>query len=171
MILNNFADIREKLMNQAPPLQLMIKGATRMLPFERVALVLQGGGALGAYQAGVYQAIHEANIDVHWICGTSIGGINGALIAGNPPEQRVERLRDFWKAVTKPPIRIAEFPLVYRIALERQRTRAPSGPTRSARLPPCVHGAPDFFSPRPFPPLRSAAESPEAKSATTTRRR
>ena len=64
----------------------------RILPFERVALVLQGGGALGAYQAGVYQAIHEADIDVDWISGTSIGAINGALIAGNPPERRVERL-------------------------------------------------------------------------------
>ena len=66
-------------MNQAPSPERMVKGAKRILPFERVALVLQGGGALGAYQAGVYQAIHEANIDVHWICGTSIGGINGAI--------------------------------------------------------------------------------------------
>ena len=54
------------------------KRLERALPFERVALVLQGGGALGAYQAGVYQAIHEANIDVNWISGTSIGAINGA---------------------------------------------------------------------------------------------
>ena len=56
-------------------------------PFECIALLLQGGGALGSYQAGVYQALHEANIHVDWICGTSIGGINGALLAGNPPEQ------------------------------------------------------------------------------------
>src|SRR5271167_5061444 len=97
-------------MNQAPSLERMSKGATRFLPFERVALVLQGGGALGAYQAGVYQAIHEARIDVHWICGTSIGAINGALIAGNPPDKRVERLREFWEAVTKRQIALLDFP-------------------------------------------------------------
>ena len=83
--------------------QFTKKRPERALPFERVALVLQGGGALGAYQAGVYQAIHEANIDVNWISGTSIGAINGALIVGNPPERRVERLLEFWETVTKPP--------------------------------------------------------------------
>jgi NTE family protein len=88
-------------MNQAPSLGHMVEGAKRALPFARVALVLQGGGALGAYQGGVYQALHEANIHVDWICGTSIGGINGALLAGNPPEHRVERLREFWDTVTK----------------------------------------------------------------------
>ena len=97
-------------MNQAPIPDRMLKGATRVLPFERVALVLQGGGALGAYQAGVYQAIDEANIQVHWLCGTSIGAINGALIAGNPPGKRVERLRDFWEEVTKPPVRLPNLP-------------------------------------------------------------
>jgi NTE family protein len=63
-------------------------------------LVLQGGGALGAYQAGVYQALHEAGLEPDWVAGVSIGGINGALIAGNPPEQRVERLRTFWETIT-----------------------------------------------------------------------
>src|SRR5882724_9162626 len=53
---------------------------------ERIALVLQGGGALGAYQAGVYQALHEANIEPDWVCGVSIGAINSAIIAGNPPD-------------------------------------------------------------------------------------
>ena len=59
---------------------------------DRVALVLQGGGALGAYQAGVYQALHEARIEPDWVCGVSIGAINSAIIAGNPPERRLERL-------------------------------------------------------------------------------
>jgi NTE family protein len=59
--------------------------AERRLPFERVALVLQGGGALGAYQAGVYEALAEAAIHPNWIAGVSIGAINAALIAGNPP--------------------------------------------------------------------------------------
>jgi hypothetical protein len=54
---------------------------------DRVALVLQGGGALGAYQAGVYQALHEAGMEPDWVCGVSIGAINSAIIAGNPPER------------------------------------------------------------------------------------
>jgi NTE family protein len=68
--------------------------------FERIALLLQGGGALGAYQAGVYQALTEAGLDPDWIAGISIGAINGALIAGNPPEARVDKLRAFWEGVT-----------------------------------------------------------------------
>jgi NTE family protein len=68
--------------------------------YERVALVLQGGGALGAYQAGVYQALTEAGIAPDWISGVSIGAINAALIAGNPPERRLERLQRFWNTVT-----------------------------------------------------------------------
>ena len=66
----------------------------------RIALVLQGGGALGAYQAGVYQALHEAGLEPDWVCGVSIGAINSAIIAGNPPEQRLDRLRTFWDRIT-----------------------------------------------------------------------
>jgi len=71
-------------------------------PFESIALLLQGGGALGAYQAGVYEALAEAGIHPDWVAGISIGAINSALIAGNPPEARVERLRQFWELVTDP---------------------------------------------------------------------
>jgi NTE family protein len=67
---------------------------------DRVALVLQGGGALGAYQAGVFEALHEVGVEPDWISGVSIGAINSALIAGNPPERRVERLRAFWDRIT-----------------------------------------------------------------------
>ena len=67
----------------------------------RVALVLQGGGALGAYQAGVYQALHEEGIEPDWVSGVSIGAINSAIIAGNPPERRLERLRIFWDRITE----------------------------------------------------------------------
>jgi len=66
----------------------------------RVALVLQGGGALGAYQAGVYQALHEANIEPDWVSGVSIGAINAAIIAGNPPAARLKKLRAFWERIT-----------------------------------------------------------------------
>src|SRR5258705_11593882 len=63
----------------------------------QVVLVLQGGGALGAYQVGVYEAMQEAGVEPDWVIGTSIGAINAALIAGNPPEQRFERLAEFWQ--------------------------------------------------------------------------
>jgi len=65
----------------------------------QIVLVLQGGGALGAYQAGVYQALHEAGIEPDWVIGTSIGAINASLIAGNAPSDRLSRLRDFWKRI------------------------------------------------------------------------
>src|SRR5580698_1423013 len=66
----------------------------------RVALVLQGGGALGAYQAGVYQALHEAGIEPDWVSGVSIGAINSAIIAGNAREKRLEKLQAFWDRIT-----------------------------------------------------------------------
>ncbi|HTU56345.1 MAG TPA: patatin-like phospholipase family protein [Acetobacteraceae bacterium] len=69
-----------------------------------IALVFQGGGALGAYQAGVYQALHEAGLEPDWVNGVSIGSINSALIAGNPPERRLERLREFWQMITDRPV-------------------------------------------------------------------
>ena len=65
----------------------------------RVALVLQGGGALGAYQAGVYQALHEHGLTPDWVVGTSIGAINAALIAGNARDNRLARLRTFWEEI------------------------------------------------------------------------
>jgi NTE family protein len=72
--------------------------------FEQTVLLLQGGGALGSYQAGVYQALAEADLHPDWVAGISIGAINAALIAGNPPERRIERLREFWEAVSTPPL-------------------------------------------------------------------
>jgi NTE family protein len=75
----------------------------RALPGQ-VVLVLQGGGALGSYQAGVYQALYEAGIEPGWIIGTSIGAINAALITGNAPQDRLPRLREFWKRMQQRPI-------------------------------------------------------------------
>jgi NTE family protein len=69
-------------------------------PFESIALLLQGGGALGAYQAGVYERLHEAGIEPTWVAGISIGAINCAIIAGNPPDARVAKLRSFWEGVS-----------------------------------------------------------------------
>ena len=78
--------------------------ADRRLPFECVALVLQGGGALGAYQAGVYEALAEADIHPDWVAGVSIGAINSAIIAGNEPAERVTKLRAFWREITANPL-------------------------------------------------------------------
>ena len=69
---------------------------------KKVALVLQGGGALGSYQAGVYEALASSDYKPGWVAGISIGAINAALIAGNSPETRVEKLREFWRAITTP---------------------------------------------------------------------
>jgi len=76
-------------------------GADASLPGQ-VVLVLQGGGALGAYQLGVYEALHQAGIEPEWVIGTSIGAINASLIAGNAPEHRLQRLRAFWAQMEQP---------------------------------------------------------------------
>jgi NTE family protein len=88
---------------KAPARSKSARGAARApaaagLPGQ-VVLVLQGGGAVGAYQVGVYEALHEAGIEPDWVIGTSIGAINAALIAGNPLELRLPRLREFWRQV------------------------------------------------------------------------
>jgi len=70
---------------------------------DSVALLLQGGGALGAYQAGFYGALAEADLHPDWVAGISIGAINSAIIAGNPREARVAKLREFWELVSHSP--------------------------------------------------------------------
>lgn len=105
------------------------------------ALVLQGGGALGAYQAGAYEALAAAAHDIDWVAGISIGAINAALIAGNPPQRRVERLRTFWDQVSLQLLPIAAAELM-------------PAPVRSwwdtvmATLD-VWRGVPGFFRPRP----------------------
>ncbi|MEQ1865950.1 MAG: patatin-like phospholipase family protein [Micropepsaceae bacterium] len=106
----------------------------------RVALVLQGGGALGAYQAGVYQALHEADIQPDWISGVSIGAINAALIAGNPIERRMERLTEFWEKITAR--KVWAFTPDGNVFREMRNATAAM---MSASM-----GQPDFFKPR-FP--------------------
>jgi NTE family protein len=77
---------------------------TKRPSFECIALLLQGGGALGSYQAGVYEALAEANLHPDWVAGISIGAINSAIIAGNAPAERVEKLRTFWREITVNPL-------------------------------------------------------------------
>src|SRR5579863_8975412 len=69
---------------------------------KKVGLVLQGGGALGSYQAGVYEALASTEYTPDWVAGISIGAINAAIIAGNAPKDRVHRLRSFWEEITAP---------------------------------------------------------------------
>jgi NTE family protein len=107
-------------------------------PYAAVALVLQGGGALGAYQAGVYQALDEAGIELNWLSGVSIGAINAAIIAGNPREKRVDRLRDFWTTVSSGPD--APFALDGDI-FRQMRNQASAFMTM-------MGGLPGFFAPR-----------------------
>jgi NTE family protein len=127
-------------------------------PFDRIALVLQGGGALGSYQAGVYQALAEADLHPDWV-GISIGAINSALIAGNPPERRVERLRAFWETVSQPPFGM---PTIPGLELLGDLVRALYSQTRALGI--LAGGAPGFFTPRVPPPFLLPAGSPGATS-------
>ena len=106
-----------------------------MTPHGQTVLVLQGGGALGAYQGGVYEALHEAGLEPDWVIGTSIGAINGALIAANAPQARLERLREFWHRI------VQDTPL-YGPALW------PGLGEAAAHLSTLTRGVPGFFSPR-----------------------
>jgi NTE family protein len=132
---------------------------TQRPPFERIALILQGGGALGAYQAGVYQALAEANLDPDWVAGISIGAINAALIAGNSPEKRIERLREFWETVSAPP-----FGVPYIAALEARDEFTHSVVNQMYSWSALVGGAPGFFQPRVPPPFLYPNAAPEALS-------
>lgn len=98
----------------------------------QVVLVLQGGGALGAYQLGVYQAMHEAGVEPDWVIGTSIGALNGAIIAGNPPEMRLKRLRQFWET------------------MEQHSALFPNMPRLFANALTITQGIPAFFDPNPI---------------------
>jgi NTE family protein len=129
-------------------------------PFDCIALVLQGGGALGAFQAGVYQALAEANLRPDWIAGISIGAINAALIAGNAPEVRLEKLRAFWEQVTTQllfdPFGIGHYWLrgdLGHVFLNGLRAGAT-----------ILEGAPGFFKPRLVPPYLSPPGTIEATS-------
>src|SRR5262245_19787601 len=115
-------------------------------PFEVIALLLQGGGALGSYQGGVYQALAEAGLHPDWISGISIGAINSAIIAGNPPDRRVERLREFWETVTRSPVGI---PYFRSIDIPDDTLRHYVNQARALNV--LLFGAPHFFFPR-WPP-------------------
>ncbi len=117
-------------------------------------LVLQGGGALGAYQAGVYEGMREAGIEPDWVTGVSIGAINGAIIAGNRPERRVAKLQAFWERVSSGFALDAPAPFDL-LRLEFNRWSASAS---------AVFGVPGFFVPRFPSPLFTPSGSPGALS-------
>lgn len=112
---------------------------------DTVALVLQGGGALGSFQAGVIEALEELAIEVDWVAGISIGAVNAAIVAGNPPERRVERLRAFWDTITAG---LPSFPIP-----EDDRIRELVHEWSAMAV--IAQGVPGFFSPRMVPPFFS----------------
>jgi NTE family protein len=117
-------------------------------------LVLQGGGALGSYQAGAYQALCRHDFEPDWVAGISIGAINAAIIAGNPPERRVARLKEFWEMVSSP---VPWSPLT-----ADDRGRSFFNETSAAMV--ATFGVPGFFTPRLPPAPLWPQGSPESQS-------
>jgi len=122
--------------------------------FDHTVLVLQGGGALGAYQAGIYAGLADAGVAPDWISGVSIGAINAALIAGNPPERRVARLREFWERVS------AQTPFIPPAYMDPMRPMLNFFSAASS----LTLGVPGFFVPRMPPPFMAPDGSIEALS-------
>ena len=125
---------------------------------EKQVLVLQGGGALGAYQAGAYEALCDAGHMPSWVAGTSIGAINAAIIAGNPPEQRASRLREFWERISS---RLIAWPLG-----TDDNSRRIFNETSAALS--AIGGVPGFFEPRIPPAVVMPQGTPEAISVYDT---
>ncbi|KXF83417.1 patatin-like phospholipase family protein [Enterovibrio coralii] len=113
---------------------------TRRKKKPTVCLVLQGGGALGAYHIGAYQALQEAGFTPDWFAGISIGALNSAVLAGNKPEDRLEKLEQFWNRISRPGTDAH---------LPPQMAMAFNTASASQAL---MFGQPDFFTPRPVNP-------------------
>lgn len=130
------------------------KKAAAESTYSRVAMVLQGGGALGTYQMGVYQALEEANYLPTWFAGTSIGAINAAIMAGNPPEERLAKLDEFWDTIS----RFEPWPSVPANGAFRRLSNY-WGSFQAAVL-----GQPGFFRPRAVNPWFAPPGAPDATS-------
>ncbi|WP_374544920.1 patatin-like phospholipase family protein [Rhodoblastus sp.] len=130
--------------------------------FKTVALVLQGGGALGSYQAGVYQGLAEANIHPDWVAGISIGAINSALIAGNEPDKRIEKLRAFWEKVSEPPL--GPFGTPYNPNIKHMNDFVHRAINQFRAFGIAALGAPGFFHPRVPSPFVWPAPKPSELS-------
>lgn len=137
---------------------------TLKLPdYERIALVLQGGGALGAYQAGVFQGLNEAGIELTCLSGISIGALNTAIIAGNPPHKQVERLTEFWETICQPNFGLGIDPFTEQtlFGINDYTRRALSALHAGNAL---IAGQNGFFQPRFPPPSNVMPGSPATAS-------
>ena len=123
------------------------------LDHEHIVLALQGGGALGAYQAGVFEELCVLPAEPHWVVGVSIGAINAALIAGNAPENRLARLTEFWQTVSSGPVRGTPFGGAQRGAFNQWSAAWAA-----------LFGVPGFYRPRIPPPMFQADGTPGAIS-------
>jgi NTE family protein len=131
------------------------KRHARALPLpDTVALVLQGGGALGSYQAGVIEGLADSGIEIDWVAGISIGAANAAIVAGNPPHKRVEHLRAFWDLLTSA---LPSFPIFPDDHIRETLHEWSAGFVLAA-------GVPGFFAPRPVSPVFALPGTPEALS-------
>ncbi|OYY70958.1 patatin-like phospholipase family protein [Sphingomonas sp. 28-63-12] len=128
--------------DQGPMIDRPMRHAAAMPLPDTVALVLQGGGALGSYQAGVIEGMQDAGIEIDWVAGISIGAINAAIVAGNPPERRVERLRAFWDKMTSA---LPSFPIFPNDMVREFVHEWSAGMVLAT-------GVPGFFTPRLVPP-------------------
>src|ERR1700692_5130000 len=117
-------------------------------------LVLQGGGALGSYQAGAYQALCHHDFEPEWVAGISTGAINAAIIAGNAPEKRVKRLKEFWEMVSAP--------VPWNPTATDGRGRSLFNETSAALI--ATFGVPGFFRPRIPPAPLWPQGSPQSQS-------
>ncbi len=122
--------------------------------YDHEILLLQGGGALGAYHCGVYEGLAEAGVTPNWFVGISIGAVNSAILAGNPPERRLERLRTFWD-------RASAFS-AFDPPAWMEPLRPALGKLNFATV--ATWGIPGFFKPRAVPPDMAPSGSPEALS-------
>jgi NTE family protein len=121
---------------------------------DQVALVLQGGGALGSYQAGVIDGLADSGIEIDWVAGISIGAINAAIVAGNEPARRAERLRAFWDKVTSA---LPSFPIFPNDQVREWLHEWSAGMV-------LANGVPGFFQPRALSPMFALPGTPEALS-------
>jgi NTE family protein len=132
----NIHDVPRKRRSETPDIRELLS------PYQSVGLVLQGGGALGAYQAGVFQALSEVGVDANWLSGVSIGAINASIIAGNKPGNQLDRLRNFWETVSSRK--------VWHSTPEGDLFRKWRNQTSSMLT--MTSGLPGFFKPREFSP-------------------
>ncbi len=136
----------------------------RIIEPQRSILVFQGGGALGAYQAGVFEAFEANGRQPDWVVGTSIGAINAALIAGNPPKMRLERIRTFWDRMSRPETGLAAGWSLPEAGL----MLGESFGSTLRNLHTMAFGLPGFFQPQPMPHSLSGWPPPLPMPASMT---